>query len=392
MKKFIETANLLKSIKADDLDTVYDRITNKAAEWAAAGFLEHANVLLHELWKLYIGDAGNVRRQLEGLQIMWSLTNKFPSTIPFELRAVEEIEKENWKETFFNSQYENKSIPEILSQLDTDIQNTSDFNYCVLVSRAALLSLENNLIDYGKKFIQLWGAGYMLDYNYMVCYLMRNRKAAALLLEGILAPTFELPDKKCRLDYEELSAALKDRKEMGRRLVYEDLSWRKLLENLSILAIRDDPDLYKDPPISTNWLGKDPSSEDDIFATESRIGIKLPDDYRDFLKVSNGFASHSNIYSSLLPVQEIDWISVLDGDTEDYVELCLDLEKEKYHGLTKKCLLIGGLHEEEQVLLFPKADSGWECWSLVIPGGCGETLYPSFRYYIEDRLNFIECL
>jgi len=392
LKKFIETGNLLKCIKAEDLDTVYDHITDKAAEWAVAGYLEHANNLLQDLWNLHAGDSGNVRRQLEGLRIMWELSNKFPSTIPFELRDIDEIEQENFKEVFFNNQYENRSLPDLLNQLEKDIQSTSGFDYCVLASRATLLSLENDLVEVGKKFIHIWGVGYMLDYNYMVGYLTRNRKSSALLLEGILDPTFELTNEKCQFEYGELSAALKKRKEKGRTLIYGDLSWQKLLENISVLAIKDDPALYAGPMTTSNWLGNDPALEDDILTTERRIGMKLPEDYREFLKVSNGFTSHSNIYSALLPVEKIDWLSVLEKDLVDIVEESIEMEKEKYHGLTKKCLLVGGLFEEEQVLLFPTSDSSWECWSLVVPGGCGETWYPGFRYYIESRLYFLECL
>jgi hypothetical protein len=271
LKKFIETENLLKSIKADDLDTVYNHTTDKAAEWAVSGYLEHANNLLQDLWNLHAGDPGNVRRQLEGLRIMWALTNKFPSTIPFELRDIEEIEQENVNETFFNSQYENRSLSDMLNQLEKDIQNASGFNYCVLATRAVLLSLENDLVEDGKKFIQCWGAGYMLDYNYMVGYLTRNRKSSALLLEGILAPTFELTNEKCQFEYGELSAALKKRKEEGRTLIYGGLSWRKLLEKISVLAIKEDPELYAEDMTTSKWLGNDPAFEEDILTAERRI-------------------------------------------------------------------------------------------------------------------------
>lgn len=358
MKKFIETANLLKSIKADDLDTVYNHVTHKAAEWAVAGYLEHANNLLQDLWNLYAGDPGNVRRELEGLRIMWEITNKFPTTIPFELRDIEEIEQENFNETFLGSQYENKSLSDLLNQLEKDIQNASGFNYCVLATRAVLLSLENDLVEDGKKFIHSWGVGYLMDYNYMIGYLTRNRKSSSLLLEGILAPAFELTNEKCQFEYGELSAALKKRKENGRTLIYGGLSWRKLLEKISVLAIKDDSELYTEDMATSKWLGNEPAFEEDILAAERRIEMELPEDYREFLTVSNGFTSHT-IYSALLPVEEINWLSVLDNDLTDIVEQSIEWGKEKYHGLTKKCLLVGGLLDEEQVLLFPTNNKGW---------------------------------
>ena len=177
MKKIYETESLLKSIKADELENIYNHITHKAAEWAVGGQLLYANRLLEDVWAFYNADYGNVRRELEGLQIMWELSGNFPSGIPFPFRKIEEIEEENW----------------------TDMS------------------------------------------------ILRRYK--------------------------------------GR--------------------------------------GED-------------------------------------VYALLNP------------------------------GLSKDCLLVSGVGEEEQILLFPTKEGGWECWYWVIPGGCRETWYPGFRYCLEDWLFFLE--
>ena len=390
MKKLYETQHLLKSIKADDLGNIYNHVTHKAVEWAVGGQLHYANGLLENVWAFYSADYRNVRRELEGLQIMWELSGNFPSGIPFPFRKVEEIEEENWIDIRIVSPFKGEDVYAILSQLETSIQKADGYNYGTLSAGAAILALENGLIPEGKKFIQDWGEGYMKDYHYMVSHLMRNRKTSTLLLQGLLLPVFNLTAEKCRAEYEELSAALKERKEGGRKLMYGDQSWNSLLKNLSLLAIKDDPELFAEDLILSKWLGSDPASEASILAAEERIGKKLPADYREFLKASNGFPRHSNTSPSLLPVEEIGWLSDLDNGLAELVEQMLEWGGEKYAGLSKDCLLVSGLNEEEQILLFPTKEGNWECWYLVIPGGCGETWYPGFRYCMEDRLFFLE--
>jgi SMI1 / KNR4 family (SUKH-1) len=390
LNKFIETKNLLKSIKSDELSNIYNHITDKAVEWAVAGYLDYANRLLQDLWTFHIGDNGNVRRQQEGLQIMWELSGKIPTEIPFSFRNTVEIEKENRGEIRLGSGYKSGNTSELLNQIETEMQNTSGFHYGTLAARAAILALENGLIDEGKRFIRYWGIGYMKGYNYIVGYLMRNRNSSALLLQGVLSTIFELTTEKCSAEYAALSTSMKKRKLNGRSLIYGDQSWNYLIKNISLLSIEENPNLFSENIISAKWLGYEPSSEEKILATEDKIGMRLPVDYREFLKVSNGFPSHNYSTPTLLPVEEIDWLSVLDNDLTDFVEQILEWDKDKYTALTKKCLLISGTHEE-QVLLFPTKNNDWECWSLVLGGGCGETWFPGFRYYMEYQLYFLEC-
>ncbi len=391
MKQFIETPYLLKSIKAEDLDDIYNYITNKAAEWAAGGYLTYANKLLQDLWAFHSCDYGNVRHHLEGLQIMWELSGDFPHDIPFPFRTVEDIEKENWFDVTFNNQYKGKQVLSILlNRLETDIQNTPGSNYGTLTAFAAILSLGNGLIPEGEKFIRYWGLGYIQNYNYNLGYLLRNRNTSALLLRGILSPVFGLTEEKCSSEYKALSAALKKRKQTGRTLVYGDQSWASMLKNISLLSIEQNPELLSEDMILKQWLGNDPALLENILAAEEKLGLQLPADYREFLSASNGFASYAYTSPKLLTVEEIDWLSVLDEDLADHVEQILEWEKDKYPGLSKKCLLVAGLYEEEKVLLFPTKENGWECWSLVLAGGCGEKWYPGFRYYMEYQLHFLD--
>ena len=307
MKKFIETSNLLKSIKAEDLETVYWRITDKAAEWAVGGYLDYANQLLQDIWAFHSSDTGNVRRQLEGLQIMWELSGNKPPSIPFAFRNVEEVEEENWGYLALGrgGRFEGKNITTILGQLESEIQQSSDYNSCKLSAGAAILALDNGLIPEAEKFIHFWGIEYMKDASCTVGELTRNRKVAAILLQGKLSSVLELTEERCSAEYKDLSAALKKRKESGRTLIYGDQSWVSLLRKISLLSIEQNAGLHSDDIILSKWLGNDPASEEELLITERKIGRPLPGDYREFLKASNGFLAHSYISPSLARVQEI---------------------------------------------------------------------------------------
>lgn len=65
------------------------------------------------------------------------------------------------------------------------------------------------------------------------------------------------------------------------------------------------------------WLGKPPATELQIVATEARLGRKLPDSYRSFLLVSNGFMNPGPFIGSLLAVEQVSWFSERNGELAD---------------------------------------------------------------------------
>ncbi len=58
---------------------------------------------------------------------------------------------------------------------------------------------------------------------------------------------------------------------------------------------------------SQGWLGFPSASDENIAATESRLGIALPPSYRDFLKVSDGWLKPTHAIHRLLSVDKITW-------------------------------------------------------------------------------------
>ncbi|MCU1023109.1 SMI1/KNR4 family protein [Stenotrophomonas maltophilia] len=71
-----------------------------------------------------------------------------------------------------------------------------------------------------------------------------------------------------------------------------------------------------------DWCGVPGASEKDIVDAENRLGVRLPKSYRDFLKVSNGFAMPGRFIDILLPVE---LIRPFGQDNEEIVQIRREL-------------------------------------------------------------------
>ena len=87
----------------------------------------------------------------------------------------------------------------------------------------------------------------------------------------------------------------------------DEESWRKLLAELSGLAIAD-PEirpLLTGEQVARRWLGEPPAEEEEIATAERRLGTRLPASYRAFLRVSNGWHHPSSFVGLVSPVAAV---------------------------------------------------------------------------------------
>jgi len=156
--------------------------------------------------------------------------------------------------------------------------------------------------------------------------------------------------------------------------------------------------------IKTGWLGYKGAKDSDIEALEDRLKLKLPDSYREFLKVTDGWrqigfdADNTKIFS----VSEVDWLVVkypkmieewfmgvgeareipddvylVYGDKQDPVNM--------RDGYLKKALCISQLVDAGLYLLNPEIvtpEGEWEAWffGYDLPGA---NRYRSFQEMME---------
>ena len=133
--------------------------------------------------------------------------------------------------------------------------------------------------------------------------------------------------------------------------------------------------------IKNQWLGFEPAKIEKIQKTENRLKIKLPDDYKNLLKITNGFSAPNSIEPTFMKIEEIDYLKNIEKQTIDAYKIP-ELEN---------CILIAGKDEEQYFLLIPPNNKKekWRYWKFAnwYPG---EHEFENLDAYFLDVLKFME--
>jgi hypothetical protein len=99
------------------------------------------------------------------------------------------------------------------------------------------------------------------------------------------------------------------------------MKWKERLELMSKAIhnkVIENMIYYAKSSVKNDWLGFPPATDEEIKQKEELLGVKLPNSYKEFLKVSNGFLQISHFSGHILPVSKIDWIGVRE---QEFVEI-----------------------------------------------------------------------
>ncbi|WP_343532189.1 SMI1/KNR4 family protein [Pedobacter sp.] len=155
---------------------------------------------------------------------------------------------------------------------------------------------------------------------------------------------------------------------------------KELLETISRKSIELEDLESQGKTVTNDWLGNTPVSENEILLAETRLNVKFPKDYREFLLITNGFMGPNDIEPSFSKLEEVNYLKkILPEINEIYQIKELD-----------NAILIGGASEEQQFLLIPPSSDSdsWKYWKFAnwIPG---EEEYSDLRNYFEQVLEFL---
>ncbi len=194
-----------------------------------------------------------------------------------------------------------------------------------------------------------------------------------------------------------------------------ETQWLEFLQKLSRLLldieIKEgfDERLFSLEEHARGYLGFDGASEAQIVAAETRLGARLPDSYRTFLKVSNGWPLMGwNCQPGVLwPVEQIQWVrdydpfgvvdyglqslphgSPEDLSPEEHLQTRVEEDPDKgdpghYRmAYVDNLLSISDVYDNCQLLISPEVldeNDEWECWKLAswLPG--------ALRYHSFER-------
>lgn len=164
---------------------------------------------------------------------------------------------------------------------------------------------------------------------------------------------------------------------------------KETLETLFGKSIELGDEKYTEEQINTKWIGNPPVSSTEIENAEKRLGLKLPQDYIEMIRIANGFIICSmSVEPSFQKIDEIDFYrnfqwNVIDtwkeiGELDDVVS---DLER---------AIMIAGLEDEQQFLIIPPSigQSKWKYWKFAmwIPG---EEEYNDLKSYLSGVIDLL---
>ncbi len=154
---------------------------------------------------------------------------------------------------------------------------------------------------------------------------------------------------------------------------------KDLLFEISKKAIKYEDFHFTPEQMESHWLGNLPAVEKQLVEIERKLGIKLPDDYKEFLSITNGFSAPNDVEPSFEKVENIDFLKNVD---EAYADA--------YDGELAESIIIGGINEEQYFLLIPpKTEKGeWRYWKFAhwFPE---EYAFNNLKEYFEDVLEFL---
>ncbi|MHB8857270.1 MAG: SMI1/KNR4 family protein [Bellilinea sp.] len=150
------------------------------------------------------------------------------------------------------------------------------------------------------------------------------------------------------------------------------------------------------------WIGYPGASEDQIAQAEDRLKTRLPESYREFLKLSNGWPTGGLYVTRILPVEEIEWVSARKRDWLEGWKLGAKLYTgrddpsvfREMLGFDIRLLESGLEISNEDVgiyLLIPSLkseDQEWEAWCFE--GETGVKQYHSFWNLMQDEFNLLQ--
>jgi hypothetical protein len=156
---------------------------------------------------------------------------------------------------------------------------------------------------------------------------------------------------------------------------------KELLTTISEKAIINEDFNFSSEQIENNWLGTIPATEKQISDTENKLDIKLPKDYIEFIKITNGFSAPNDIEPSFENISNIDFLKNIEP---------FAIEAYSYLAELKNAILIAGREEEQYFLLIPPESENeeWKYWKFAnwYPG---EHPFENLKDYFEDALQFI---
>lgn len=163
---------------------------------------------------------------------------------------------------------------------------------------------------------------------------------------------------------------------------------KHLLQQISTETLQLNPDVYSAEEIASQWIGRNPATDEAILEAEKKLGITLPKDVIELYKISNGTSVILNqTFGAFAPIEQMDWLKNADA----YLIECYAGMGEAYVNDMKNSIIIAGLNYCHSVLIIqPYGEhKEWRYWEFASYNP-GESPFAGIEKYLERLCDFLK--
>jgi cell wall assembly regulator SMI1 len=165
---------------------------------------------------------------------------------------------------------------------------------------------------------------------------------------------------------------------------------KDILKKISHIAVDQKVRGLSEGHVLSCWLGTFPAHSDDIKMAEQKLGVKLPEDYKEFLLTTNGFFTPCD--STEPTFEKVSDITYLKDVDPFLLEIWNEGVLENIGRQLNRAIVVAGLNDEQYFFLIPPVDEAnneWQYWKFAnwIPG---EEPYENLQTYFESVLDLME--
>ncbi|KAJ4258255.1 hypothetical protein NW762_008404 [Fusarium torreyae] len=307
------------------LPEVYNSLVDLAQEFAVLGEVDTARTLISLLLRDTTSDWQ--RNQIRHLEPFFAETNQWPDEIPEKERIEEKSDKVATKhprdaDDDDAAQDDETQLQELLKRArDNDpklghrVPTSNPVDALAIAVR--LTSKQTSDVQEVEKDSKVQEAlGLISDRLHKprtIGYLAGRHEICPLLSTGALARKLPIDKDKIHAFGKEVVETFSERFTNGRKShESESLSTKDLLLELERNTKANSTSHYEEmgDPIPETLFVQPPATDEQISNLEKRLEVTLPDDYKEFLKLSNGFGGTWNGYHPdppLFGVDDVEW-------------------------------------------------------------------------------------
>ncbi|KAK7427335.1 hypothetical protein QQZ08_006104 [Neonectria magnoliae] len=314
-----------------DLASIYRSMRELAKEFAVLGQIETAKTLMSLLLSEYSSEWQ--LHQIRAFKFAFAAADQWPEEIPSEERTEKELAKVAEQITpelgnDIDAVEDDPSELGVLLMTATDCDAStggeamrrSDALAKALAVAIRLASKHTSSIDEIEADANVQKAlgliSTRMHANHAIEDLTHHRDNWRLLATGALARKIPVDMEKLKALGKEAVELFTERVKDGRKThITEKKSIRELLESLDRNTRKNSRGHFEEmeQKVPESLFVLPPATDEQIEALERKLDVTLPDDYKEFLKISNGFGGTWNGYhldNPIFGVEELNWEEV----------------------------------------------------------------------------------